>query len=122
SGDPVTAVLLTRVPAQQATMIARSGDRTFIGTANPRMVMSVSSTRATKGTFESDVKDAKLVSTWGVVEWRASAPPGSKVEVFTRSGNTKTPDDAWSAWNGPYTNADGSQITSPKARYLQWRA
>ena len=28
SGDPVSAVLLTRVPAQQATMIARDGDRT----------------------------------------------------------------------------------------------
>jgi hypothetical protein len=42
--------------------------------------------------------------------------------VFTRSGNTKTPDEAWSAWSGPYSNADGSQITSPKARYLQWRA
>jgi hypothetical protein len=122
SGDPVAAVLLTRVPAQQATMIARSGDRTFIGTANPGLLMSVSSTRATKGTFESDVKDAKLVSTWGVVAWRATAPAGSKVDVFTRSGNTRTPDDAWSEWSGPYSDADGSQITSPKARYLQWRA
>ena len=122
SGDPVSAVLLTRVPAQQATMIARAADRTFITTANPGLLMSVAATRATRGTFESDVKDAKLVSTWGVVAWRASAPTGTKVEVFTRSGNTKTPDEAWSNWSAPYANADGSQITSPKARYLQWRA
>ncbi|MEP6782042.1 MAG: WD40 repeat domain-containing protein [Acidobacteriota bacterium] len=122
SGDPVSAVLLTRVPAQQATMIARSGDRTFIGTANPGLLMSIASTRATKGTFESDVKDAKLVSTWGVVAWRATTPAGTRVEVFTRSGNTRTPDEAWSEWSGPYPTADGSQITSPKARYLQWRA
>jgi hypothetical protein len=122
SGDPVSAVLVTRVPAQQATMIARSGDRTFIGTANPGLLMSMGATRASKGTFESDVKDAKLVSTWGVVEWRATTPAGSKVEIFTRSGNTRTPDEAWSEWSGPYANADGSQITSPKARYLQWRA
>ena len=81
-------------------MIARAGDRTFVATANPGLLMSVSSARATRGTFESDVKDARLVSTWGVVAWRASAPAGTKVEVFTRSGNTKTPDEAWSDWSG----------------------
>src|SRR5690606_22355195 len=43
------------------------------------------------------------------------------VELFTRSGNTKTPDEAWSDWSGPYQVAEGSPITSPKARYLQWR-
>jgi sugar lactone lactonase YvrE len=122
SGDPVAPVLLTRVPAQQATMIARSGDRTFIATANPGLLMSVAGTRATRGTFESDVKDAKLVSTWGVVSWRATTPAGTKVEIFTRSGNTKTPDEAWSDWSAAYSNPDGSPITSPKARYLQWRA
>lgn len=122
SGDPVSAVLLTRVPAQQATMIARAGDRTLIATANPGLLMSVSSTRATRGTFESDVKDARLVSTWGVVSWRSLAPAGTSVQIFTRSGNTRTPDEAWSDWSGPYTNADGSAISSPKARYLQWRA
>ncbi|MBW8863270.1 MAG: hypothetical protein JF601_13030, partial [Acidobacteria bacterium] len=49
-------------------------------------------------------------------------PGGSKIELFTRSGNTETPDDTWSNWSSAYTNADGSSITSPKARYLQWRA
>ena len=122
SGDPVSAVLVTRVPAQQATMIARAGERTFLATANPGLLMSVSSVRATRGSFESDVKDARLVSTWGVVAWRATAPAGTKVEIFTRSGNTRTPDDAWSEWSSSYANAEGSQITSPKARYLQWKA
>jgi sugar lactone lactonase YvrE len=122
SGNPITPVLLTRVPAQQATMIARDGNRTFIATANPGLLMSLSPSRATRGTFESDVKDARLVSTWGVMSWRASTPPGTKVEISTRSGNTRTPDEAWSEWSAPYPNADGSPITSPKARFLQWRA
>jgi len=103
-------------------MIARSGERTFSSTANPGLLMSVAATRATRGTFESDVKDARLVSTWGVVSWRATTPAGTKVEIFTRSGNTKTPDEAWSDWSAVYSNPDGSPITSPKARYLQWRA
>jgi sugar lactone lactonase YvrE len=122
TGNPVSPVLVTRVPAQQATMIARSGDRTFIATANPGLLMAMAPTRATRGSYESDVKDARLVSTWGVVTWRATTPPGTKVEISTRSGNTRTPDEAWSGWSAAYANADGSPITSPKARYLQWRA
>jgi sugar lactone lactonase YvrE len=122
SGDPVSAMLVTRVPAQQATMLLRATDRTYVATANPGMLMSLSATRASRGTYESDVKDARLVSTWGVITWRATAPAGSKVEIFTRSGNTRTPDEAWSEWSGPYANAAGSPIASPKARYFQWRA
>lgn len=122
TGDPVTAVLVTRVPAQQATMIARSADRTLIATANPGLLMAISPARATRGSFESEVKDARLVSTWGVMAWRATTPAGTAVEISTRSGNTRTPDDAWSEWSAAYANAEGSAITSPKARYLQWRA
>lgn len=122
SGDPVRAMLVTRVPAQQATQLVRVADRTLIATSNPGRLMAISSSRATRGTFESDVKDARLVSSWGVVAWKAVTPPGAKVEVFTRSGNTRTPDEAWSEWAGPYANAEGTAITSPKARYLQWRA
>jgi sugar lactone lactonase YvrE len=122
SGNPVRALLVTRVPAQQATLIARAGDRTYIATSNPGLLMAISPERATRGTFESEVKDARLVSSWGVVAWKASVPAGARVEVFTRSGNTQTPDEAWSPWAGPYDDADGSPITSPKARYLQWRA
>ena len=63
-----------------------------------------------------------MVSTWGAISWRGTTPSGSRVEISTRSGNTETPDDTWSAWSPAYTVADGSPITSPKARYLQWRA
>ena len=122
SGNPVRAVLMTRVPAQQATQLFRAADRTFVTTSNPGRLIAISSARATRGTFESDIKDARLVSTWGVVAWKAVVPPGTRVEVFTRSGNTRTPDEAWSEWAGPYSNADGSPISSPKARYFQWRA
>lgn len=122
SGDPVSPVLLARVPAQQATMIHRAGDRTLLTTANPGLLVAMSNTRATRGSYESDVKDARLVASWGALSWRATTPPGTKVELYTRSGNTRTPDEAWSDWSGPYEAAEGSPITSPKARYLQWRA
>jgi hypothetical protein len=122
SGDPVQPVLVSRVPAQHATVLARLGDRTLLATANPGLLVSLSNARATRGSYESDVKDAKMVASWGAVSWRATTPAGTKVEVSTRSGNTRTPDDAWSDWSAPYTAPEGSPISSPKARYLQWRA
>ena len=121
SGEPIRSVLVTRVPAQQATMFVRNGSATMIATANPGYLMSLSPTRSARGTYESEVKDARLVSTWGVLAWRATVPTGAKVELYTRAGNTKTPDEAWSEWTGPYASPDGSPIASPKARYLQWR-
>src|SRR5207249_5012413 len=66
--------------------------------------------------------DAQMVSTWGAISWHATTSADSKIEMFTRSGNTEAPDDTWSNWSSAYANAEGSSITSPKARYLQWRA
>ena len=40
-----------------------------------------------------------MVSTWGTLSWRATAPTGNQIEVYTRSGNTETPDETWSAWS-----------------------
>jgi hypothetical protein len=88
SGDPLRATLLTRVTAQQATMLHRVGDRTMVATANPGLLLALSSGRAERGTYESDVKDARMVATWGTLSWRAATPPGTRVEMQTRSGNT----------------------------------
>ena len=78
SGDPVRAMLLTRVPAQQVTH-DRARRRSHVRRdRESRAAVGVSSARATRGTYESDVQDARLVSTWGVGGWRASAPAGTE--------------------------------------------
>lgn len=122
SGDPVRPILVTRVPAAQATTFHRAGERTYLVTANPGLLVALSNNRASKGTYESDVKDARMVASWGAISWRATVPKGARVELFTRSGNTRVPDAAWSDWSAAYSVPEGSPITSPKARYLQWRA
>jgi len=122
-GEPLHATLLARAAAQQVTSFHRdSGGRLYYATANPGKLFRLSSDRAARGTYESESRDAQMVSTWGAISWRATTASGQKIEVFSRSGNTETPDDTWSAWSAAYTNPDGSPITSPKARYLQWRA
>jgi hypothetical protein len=40
----------------------------------------------------------------------------------TRTGNTEKPNETWSDWSLALTDAKGAQITSPKARFMQWRA
>jgi WD40 repeat protein len=122
-GDPLRPTLLARAAAQQVTAFYKdSSGRMYYATANPGKLFRVSTERATRGTYESDVRDAQMISTWGTMSWRGTAANGNKIELFTRAGNTETPDDTWSAWSAAYTNPAGSPITSPKARYLQWRA
>ena len=123
SGDPARATLVARADAQQVTTLTtdRTGQVLF-GTSNPGKIFRLSAARADRGTFTSDVRDAQTVATWGAIKWQGLVPPGTRVEVSTRSGNTKTPDEAWSDWSSPYATPDGSAITSPRARYLQWRA
>src|SRR5438045_6653485 len=110
-------MLLARASAQQVTALYKDArGRMYYATANPGKLFRLSSSRATRGTYESEVRDAQMVSSWGAVSWHATTPSGSRVEISTRSGNTETPDDTWSAWSSNYTTVEGSSITSPKAR------
>ena len=61
-------------------------------------------------------------STADYAERVATMRGDNRIELFTRSGNTESPDETWSAWSAAYTNANGSPVTSPKTRYIQWRA
>src|SRR5262245_1835246 len=122
-GDPIHPTLVARASAQQVTAFYKDArGRQYYSTANPGKVFRLSSERAARGTYESEARDAQMVATWGVLSWRAATPAGSRIELFTRSGNTETPDETWSAWSSALTNSAGSAIASPKARYLQWRA
>jgi hypothetical protein len=123
SGDPTVSTLVTRAVSQQVTSFAQDAQgRIYYSTSNPGRILRVTTGQAEKGSYLSDVKDTSTVSTWGAIRWRAVTPTGTGVALFTRSGNTKTPDSTWSDWSKPYTNAAGEPIASPKARYLQWRA
>ena len=123
SGDPTTATLLMQASAQQVTGFARDAKGNVIyATSNPGKVFRLSSQRAAEGTYTSVVRDAQTVADWGTLSWRASIPAGARVDIFTRSGNTSTPDDTWSPWGGPYAASNGEEIKSPNARYLQWKA
>jgi WD40 repeat protein len=123
SGDPYQPTLVARANAQQVTtLLSDRGGQMLYATSNPGKLLRMSSARASKGTYISDVRDAQTVAAWGTIKWQASVPAGTSVEISTRSGNTKTPDETWSDWTAPYGEREGSPVSSPRARYLQWRA
>src|SRR6185503_9322532 len=120
-GDPLKPTLLARASAQQVTALYKDArGAVYYATANPGKLYRLTSGLAPQGTYISDVQDAKMVASWGAITWRetaaAAAAAGSagRIEVSTRSGNSETPDEAWSPWSAAYPSS-GSPISSPKA-------
>ena len=73
-----------------------------------------------KGHFESAVEDFAIHARWGTLEWRGTQPADTHITVQTRTGNSEVPDKTWSAWSEPLTES-GQTITSPSARFIQYR-
>ena len=122
AGDPMRPTLVARALVQQVTSLLADRDgRMLFATSNPGNLFRLSATRADRGTYTSDVRDAQASAAWGAIRWAALVPDGATLEIATRSGNTETPDETWSDWSQAYTDATGSPIVSPRARYLQWR-
>lgn len=119
-GDPLKATLLARAEAQQVTALYKDlRGAVYYATANPGKLFRLSSGLAPRGTYVSGVQDAKMVASWGVLSWKGTTG-GGRIEISTRSGNSEPPDETWSPWSVAYATS-GAAITSPKARYLQWR-
>lgn len=112
--------VISDFPEEDLTQLILDGDAAYLGGSNSGKVYRLMTQRATSGVFESSPLDAKTVASWGKLSWRVTNPGGATVELSTRTGNTGKADNSWSDWSEPYT-VSGQQITSPRARYLQWR-
>ncbi len=115
-----SAQLVTAIDARQVTRLLRDGNRTLMATANPGRILALENTAAsnTASTYTSSVRDGRTLTRWGTIQWDAT----SGVTLQTRTGNTEVPDESWSDWSSAYSTSAGQAITSPVARYLQWRA
>jgi sugar lactone lactonase YvrE len=109
--------------AEQITAIGRGPEGAiFLASSNPGRVYGLDTAPGTRGTFVSKVKDSETVSGWGRLSSEAIVPPGSEVQVQTRSGNTSSPDATWSDWSSAYLKREGATVTSEPARFLQVKA
>jgi sugar lactone lactonase YvrE len=118
-----TSSLLARVEADQVTSIfAPERGAVHFATSNPARVYRLAEGRRAEGVYRSPIKDTNAVSSMGKIRWDGRAPAGTGLSIQTRTGNSAKPDNTWSAWSDGYSNQDGDQITSPRGRFLQWRA
>jgi hypothetical protein len=92
-----------------------------LGTGDPGKLYVLRDKFAAKGTVISEVLDAKIISKWGALTWKPTTPPGTRVSVAVRSGNTPDPDETWSDWSAEQSDPQNAKIAAPTARYLQYR-
>jgi sugar lactone lactonase YvrE len=116
------SILVAKLPQSQVTSLAIAGAKIDVATSNVGRLFALDPADADAGTYLSETQDAVSVARWGRISWRATVPQGSKVEITTRTGNSAVPDETWSEWSPAYATADGSAVTSPPGRFLQWRA
>ncbi len=100
--------------------INEEGKQIYAGTGNIGSVYTSKSCDI-KGTYESPVHDAKMISKWGRIKWVADTPEGTSAEVRTRTGNVETPDDTWTDWSEPCKDPKGEVIKSAPGRYIQYK-
>ena len=115
-------ISLGKCEASQVLAMRRGADKLLLGTGNAAKIYKLTTEHKTEGTIESKPRNAQAVSRWGKLRWEAALKEGTAVTFATRSGNTKKPDNTWSEWSEELTDSQGAQITSPSARYIQWRA
>jgi hypothetical protein len=113
--------LVAQTGEGEGTRILASSRGLTVATGDLGKVYRLVADRNSQGWFEAPVHDSSTVARWGRISWRAKVPTGATLAFRTRSGNSARPDNTWSDWSPPLTDAAGAAIASPNARYLQWR-
>lgn len=115
--------VLLRTDAPEATGLLTTKDGTmYVATSSAGQIYKLSANNATHGTYESDVLDAGVPSTFGNLHLLGSMPAGTKISVETRVGNIDDPDDdTWAAWTAPQPATAFVPIKSDAARFIQYR-
>jgi sugar lactone lactonase YvrE len=118
------ASLIAQTNESDATRLTPSSKGLLVATGNVGKILRLdagagASSGATQAWFESPVHDAGTVARWGRLQWTGS----TRGIVFkTRAGNSARPDATWSDWSDAIADPGKSLITSPNARFVQWRA
>lgn len=121
--DADETLVLARVDAKEILSLlpARDG-KIYLGLANEGGVASMTSGFAAKGTYVSPVLDATQISRFGKMQLHGALPANTSLTVATRSGNVKElQEKGWSKWSDETPAAEFLPVTSPSARFLQYR-
>ncbi len=116
----ITLVLQTN--EGEATRLLPAPGSVLVATGDMGRIYRLGEGPGAAGSYESPVHDAGAPARWGSLSWRAEMVPSATLMFRTRSGNSSKPDRTWSDWSEPLKDFASSAITSPNARYIQWKA
>ena len=117
-----TEVLAKVDPKMVTCMLPARDGNIYMGMADVGSIAVMSSGFARQGTYTSAVLDATQISRFGKIHLHGSLPPGTSLTLSSRSGNVKEPDEkGWSNWSPEVSAEEYLPITSPSARFLQYR-
>lgn len=115
------ATLLVETREGEATRLLPTPEGLLAATSHAGRLLRIGATPGESGSFESPVHDASSTARWGRIRFVGDVPRETKLVLRTRSGNSAKPDATWSEWSQPLAASD-TAITSPNARYIQWKA
>jgi len=110
------SVVIADVEERQVSALSLDGSTGWVIASDPIVAHPVEGIGGTDALWTSDVLDAGLRARFGRSSWDSTG----KVEITTRSGNTKKPDETWSDWSPELRK--GAIVSSKPGRYLQIRA
>jgi len=120
--SPTEYTALLTMTATQITAFQTGRDgKLYAATGNVGKVYEIGPGLEHDGTIESDVFDAAMYTLWGRLSFEGKLH-GGQVAIQTRSGNLDQPQKNWSPWSAPITVSKGARMTSPAARFVQWKA
>lgn len=121
--DAGETLVLAKVDSKDVMCLLPAKDgRTFMGLANAGEIAAMSQGFAGEGTFTSPALDAGQISLFGKIQLRGTLPAGTNLKIATRSGNVAdSSDPGWSKWSQAVPAAEFVPITSPTARFFQYR-
>ncbi len=117
--DGFKITLLLESGEREATRLLQSGRVLYSAQSNPARLLAFDPDTRGPASYQSPVHDSGAVARWGHLQWRLLS--GSGLRFQTRTGNSARPDDTWSPWSSPLDDPQHSLITSPIARFIQWR-
>ncbi len=106
---------------QILSLCQRKDGSIVVGAGDPGKLYVLQDKFVARGSVVSEVLDAKMLSKWGALRWKAETPAGTSVSVAVRSGNLADPDETWSDWSAEQTDPEKAVISAPAGRFLQYR-
>ncbi len=113
--------LLVQKNSEQVYALHSFDSKIYTVANNPSHLSLIHPEQRFEGEFLSHVLDAETVSSWGRISWEGGLPSGTTLQLQTRAGNSKEPNQTWSGWSPPYQKKEGELVLSPKARYIQFK-